>query len=241
MRGQAEGSQIGPRTYHPTGNMNWVHLHLALNHIPVLGTLFVGLLLVTAIIKRNPELVRLSLTWFVTLTLVSIPIKFTGDFAHQATIDSEWLRSEMVANHEQAADQATGAIFLLGLFAAYGRFQGRAKRPIPIWLTAVITILTLATFALMARTANLGGQLRHEEIRPRTHRVGSGKSAASVTQQKKTSSSTLQCNETSDLTRQERGALVRRWSSSTAAALPGNLALSAGDTPPGTVACPVRS
>ncbi|MCH2399938.1 MAG: hypothetical protein MK364_12560, partial [Pirellulales bacterium] len=87
--------------------MDWAHLHLALNHIPVLGTLFVGLLLATALVKKNRELMRLSLIWFVTLTLVSIPIKFTGDFAQQATADSEWLPAELVANHEQAADQAT--------------------------------------------------------------------------------------------------------------------------------------
>ena len=170
--------------------MNWVHLHLALNHIPVLGTLFVGLLLVTALIKHNREMVRLSLIWFVTLTLVSIPIKFTGDFAHQATIDSEWLPTEIVANHEQAADQATSAIFVLGLFAAYGLFQGRDNRPIPIWLTVVITILTLGTFALMARTANLGGQLRHEEIRPTTPNAASATSTVSLTPHKHPSSST---------------------------------------------------
>ena len=162
--------------------MDWAHLHLALNHIPVLGTLFVGLLLATALVKKNRELMRLSLIWFVTLTLVSIPIKFTGDFAQQATADSEWLPAELVANHEQAAARATSAIFLLGLFAAYGLSQCRGNRPIPVWLTAAIAILTLVTFALMARTANLGGQLRHEELRPTTHRTESGTNTVSLTQ-----------------------------------------------------------
>ena len=54
--------------------MDWVHLHLALNHIPVLGTLFVGLLLATALVKKNRELMRLSLIWFVALTLSLIHI-----------------------------------------------------------------------------------------------------------------------------------------------------------------------
>ena len=156
--------------------MDWAHLHLALNHIPVLGTAFVGLLLATALIKQSEELTRLSLAWFVALTIVSIPIKFTGDFAHLATANSEWLPIELVADHEQAADQATSAMFLLGLFAAYSLFQGRGQRAIPGWLTSAIVMLALVTFALMARTANLGGQLRHEEIRPTTHEIGAGTS-----------------------------------------------------------------
>ena len=145
--------------------MNWVHLHLALNHIPVLGTLFVGILLTTALVKRNEELTRLSLVWFVALTIVALPIKFTGDFAYTAVVDSEWLSTDRVASHEQAADQATTGMFLLGLVAALGLFRGRGHRSIPRWLIAATAILAMVTFALMARTANLGGQLRHEEIR----------------------------------------------------------------------------
>lgn len=147
--------------------MNWVHLHLALNHIPVLGTLFVGLMLATALIKRSEELKRMSLAWFVALTIISIPIKFTGDFAHDVVADSEWLSAAGVAAHEQSADQATTGMFLLGLVAAFGLFRGRGPKPIPGWIVGVTVILALMTFALMARTANLGGQLRHKEIRSR--------------------------------------------------------------------------
>jgi len=146
--------------------MNWVHLHLALNHIPVLGTLFVGIMLVTALVKSSEELKRLSFVWFVALTIVSIPIKFTGDFAYEAAADSAWMPAAGVAAHERAADQATTGMFLLGLVAAFGLFRGRGQRSIPGWVLGGTVILALVTFALMARTANLGGQLRHEEIRP---------------------------------------------------------------------------
>ncbi|MBC8353813.1 MAG: hypothetical protein H8E66_17575 [Planctomycetes bacterium] len=145
--------------------MNWVHLHLALNHIPVLGTLFVGLILATAIVKRSEELKRMSFTWFVALTIISIPIKFTGDFAHEAVAESEWLPASGVAAHEQSADQATTGMFLLGLVAAFGLYRGRGQRSIPGWVVGAMVFLALVTFALMARTANLGGQLRHKEIR----------------------------------------------------------------------------
>lgn len=154
--------------------MNVVHLHLALNHVPVLGTLFVLLLLVAGYLKKSDELKRMSLWWFVVLMLVAIPIKFTGDLAYTATESAAWMDEELAVAHEQSADQATTGIFLLGIAAGAGLFQSRKGKAMPAWVYPAVVILALATFALMARAANLGGQIRHEEIRagadkPNTH------------------------------------------------------------------------
>jgi uncharacterized membrane protein len=158
----------GPLPFAP---MNWVHLHLALNHVPVLGALFGALLLAMGLVRRSDELQRVSLWALALLAAVSIPIKFTGDFASEALAAKGGapatitLEPKLLNTHEQAADQATTGVFLLGLVAAAGLFAARGGRALPKW--AVITSLGLAlvTFLLMARTANLGGQLRHPEIR----------------------------------------------------------------------------
>ena len=124
-----------------------------------------GLLLGVGLIRNSGELKRCSVIGFVALALVSIPIKFTGDFANEKLTGSNWLEEERVANHEQAADQATTGMFLLGLAAAFALWQGRgdrAIRPVMLW---VLLFLALATFLLMVRTANSGGEIRHEEIR----------------------------------------------------------------------------
>lgn len=146
--------------------MSWVHLHLALNHVPVLGPFFVALLLMTAAIRRNDELLRISLWAFLILSVVSIPIKFTGDFAYDEVRDAQWMSSELAEAHEQAADQATTGVFLLGVVAVIGLVVSRKQQRVPSWVTALLLVLSLVTFALMARAANSGGLLRHEEIRP---------------------------------------------------------------------------
>ena len=145
--------------------MNWVHLHLALNHIPVLGPLFICILLVAGLIKRSNELKRTSLWGFLVLTIISIPIKFTGDFAYEKTAEETWMSASIAEAHEQAADQATTGIFLLGGFAGFALFLGRGKKSVPGWAYGITLMLALTTFVLMARTANLGGQIRHPEIR----------------------------------------------------------------------------
>lgn len=140
-------------------------MHLALNHVPVLGSLFVALILIAGFVKKSEELKRMSLWWFVALTALAIPIKFTGDFAFEVNEKAAWMESSLAKAHEQSADQATTGVFLLGMVAGVGLFLGRKGRAMPKWVYPATLILALVTFGLMARAANLGGQIRHTEIR----------------------------------------------------------------------------
>lgn len=146
--------------------MNWIHLHLALNHVPVLGVLFGGALLAVGLARRSDELQRVSLWALALLAAAAIAIKFTGDFAAEAlaTQPGVELNKDLLNAHEQSADQATTGVFLLGLAAAAGLVAARGGRPVPRWAVLTALLLALATFLLMARTANVGGQLRHPEI-----------------------------------------------------------------------------
>ncbi len=145
--------------------MDWIHLHLALNHVPVLGSLFVGLLLFTGLLKNSQELCRLSLWWLVALSLISVPIKFTGDFAWEKITENSFAEKRIVSAHEQAADQATTGIFLAGIIAMVTLYMARKGKPVPRWGMIAALVFSILTFCLMARTANLGGLIRHPEIR----------------------------------------------------------------------------
>ena len=144
--------------------MNWPHVQLALNHVPVLGSIFIFLLLVVGVCKRSDELKRLALQALLLLAVVSIPIKFTGDFASEQLADAD---ATFVQRHEQTADQATTGIFITGLVALAGLIVSRRRKPVPAWATTVALVVTLATFLLLLRTAQSGGQIRHPEIRAR--------------------------------------------------------------------------
>lgn len=145
--------------------MDWPHLHLALNHVPVLGTAFLLLLLLTACWRRSDELLRLALGWQVGLTILAVPIKFTGDFANEAMGDSLASEQSLVQRHEQSADQATTGIFLAGVAAAVTLILGRKGRPLPVWGVRTTLALIVVTQGLMLRTASDGGKIRHPEIR----------------------------------------------------------------------------
>jgi uncharacterized membrane protein len=145
--------------------VDWTHLHLALNHVPVIGTPFLLLLLLWGWARRSAEITRLALLWLVPFAALSIALKFTGDFAAEESAGRLKPLREFVERHEQAADQATTGMFLLGLAAALALGLGRRGRSVPSWSLALVAALGLATALLLARTANLGGQIGHPQLR----------------------------------------------------------------------------
>ena len=145
--------------------MDWLKIHLALNHISVIGFPFLLLLLFAGAIKNNDSIKRLAILWIAIFAAISIALKFTGDFAaEQAGPKLDPARAYVNA-HEQSADQATTAVFLTGLAAAITAFLLRNGRQFPKWSLPTILILGLVTCALLARTAHVGGQIAHPELR----------------------------------------------------------------------------
>lgn len=145
--------------------MDWTHLHLALNHVPVIGTPFLLLLLVWGWARRSAEITRLALLWLVPFAVLSIALKFTGDFAAQESAGRLEPLRDFVERHEQAADQATTGVFLLGVAAGVALFLGRRGRRVPPWSLAAVLGIGLVTAGLLGRTANLGGQIGHPLLR----------------------------------------------------------------------------
>lgn len=143
--------------------MDWTHLHLALNHIPVLGPPFLLIVLLWSWARGEARTLRFCLTLFVVLAALSIAIKFTGDLAAEKAIPG--IERSWIEHHEQTADQASTGVFLMGLAAGLALWLSRKGRTAPSWSIISIVILALATLVLMARTANSGGQIRHPEIR----------------------------------------------------------------------------
>ena len=146
--------------------MSWTHLHLAVNHIPVVGAPFLLLLLVWGCIHRSRDVIQTALWWFTGFAVLAIALKFTGDFASEEAVERLRPVGEFVTAHEQSADQATTAVFLLGIASAFALFLGRKGRPTPSWILGTVLVLGLATTLLMGRAANLGGRINHPEVRP---------------------------------------------------------------------------
>lgn len=142
------------------------HLHLLLNHFPTIGFI-IGLgLFIVALIARSDDLKRGTLAVFVGIAILSIPTYVTGNAASNAIKDLPEFSQSIVDTHEGAAFLALIFIQLVGAVSWLGLWQFRRTQRLPGITTAAVLALSFVALALVAGAANIGGEIRHTEIRP---------------------------------------------------------------------------
>jgi len=136
-----------------------------LNHFPIIGTVLGVFFLAVALVKHSRELQRVSLSFFILLAVLALPVYFTGAPAAERVEELPGVSEAFIERHEEAALIALVGVELLGILAIGGLVLSRRRNPIPTWLAIAVLLLSIAVGGWMAWTANLGGQIRHTEIR----------------------------------------------------------------------------
>jgi hypothetical protein len=145
--------------------MNAAHLHLALNHLPVLGSLFGLLLLLWALARREVAVWRVAMATFIAAGLSAVPVYLTGHPAEEFVENLPGASMDVAAGHENAAVLALAAAVLLGLLGAAGLWLARERETTPAPISMAAVALGVATTGLMLWTALLGGRIHHQELR----------------------------------------------------------------------------
>jgi hypothetical protein len=164
--------------------MSWAHIHLALNHVPVIGLLIVLLLLVVASLRRSVELTRVSYGLLVLLAIATLAVYLTGEPAEELIENLPGFSDALVEQHEEVALIATIGMGVLGLVTLVALIRFRKPRVAPAWYGRGVLLLALLMGGVMAWTANLGGQIRHSEIRPGAAAAAGGNGASAARDQR---------------------------------------------------------
>jgi hypothetical protein len=145
--------------------MDLTHIHLLLNHFPTIGFIIGGGLFVLSLFMKSDDLKVASLVVLLGIALIAIPTYMSGNGAGDAIKSLPGVTKSLIEAHEGAAFVAMAFMLLTGAFAWLALWQFRRLARIPSWNLAVILVLTAVSFGLMARASNLGGEIRHAEIR----------------------------------------------------------------------------
>jgi hypothetical protein len=115
-------------------------------------------------LRRNETLQRAALATFVLTALAAIPAFLTGEPSEDIVEHLTGTAEQAIEAHEEAAVVALIAVEALGALALAALLLFR-KRLVPRALAGVALVFALATAGWMAQTANLGGRIRHAELR----------------------------------------------------------------------------
>ncbi|WP_426061665.1 hypothetical protein [Hymenobacter sp. B1770] len=145
--------------------MNQAHLHLLVNHVPILGSLFAAVLLGVGLLRKDDTLTRAGLVAVLAAGVLCLPAQLTGEGAEAVVRDLPRVSRALIQTHETAAElgfwvlEGAAALALFSLLLLKNA-SSRAR------LLAMLTLLaTVLSFGLLARAGNLGGQIMHTEIR----------------------------------------------------------------------------
>jgi hypothetical protein len=153
---------------------NSAHMHLLLNHVPTIG-FGIGLLLFLAgLVAKSDVLKRTSLVMFFVVAVVAIATYVSGNAAESVLVGTgrtdfpPGVSPAAIRAHEDAALVAFALMEVTGFFAWLALWQWRrvtAASRLPGWNLPIVLVLSLVTFGLMARAAELGGEINHPEVR----------------------------------------------------------------------------
>ena len=144
--------------------MTSVQLHLALTHVPVILSITGLLMLIVSFFIKNNVLLKISYTLLVVSAIAALPVYFTGEGAEEVVEHLPGVSEPLIEEHEEVAKMGLISIIVAGILALAAFFANRWKNVSKILNVAVLAA-ALVTGGLMARTAHLGGQIRHSEIR----------------------------------------------------------------------------
>ena len=145
-------------------NLNPPHIHLLLNHGPVIGSIAAALLLLWALLRKTAEAKRLALGAVLLVGLVTVPAYLTGEPAAHAVGHEPGIERRRIHEHEEAGEWGLIGASIAGVIALGGLVAFRRREP-PMLFIALTLLVNLWTVAIFTRVALLGGEIRHPEIR----------------------------------------------------------------------------
>jgi uncharacterized membrane protein len=154
--------------------MNPTYIHLLLNHFPTVGFSIGLALFLVGIFTKSAELKRVSLVIFFMTAALTITTYVSGNDASETLAERPDVSMALIQAHESAALVAFVFMQITGFFAWLGLWLMRRASPLPNWNLAIVLIFSIVTFGLMARAANIGGEIRHPEIQGAEASAGSG-------------------------------------------------------------------
>jgi hypothetical protein len=145
--------------------MNWVYIHILINHIPVILGGLAAFAAIFAILSGHRA------AWLytaITLTLAGLsayPTSETGDRASRIFRQRVPSAREAIRAHNEAADVTLWILLgsgVLGLIGWYRIGSDDAKAPVPGWVKVALTVPALASLGAVAITSERGGKIGHQ-------------------------------------------------------------------------------
>lgn len=145
--------------------MNDAHLHLIVNHFPIVGTAIGLLVLIVGYLIKNQQVKATSLGIFIFSALAAIAANYTGDGAEEIVEKIPGITKSLIHDHEEYAEQFFTLSLILGGAALITLFLQIKKLGLAKYGYILVVILAISSLVSANYVGKSGGEIRHTEIR----------------------------------------------------------------------------
>lgn len=146
--------------------MTQTHIHLLINHLPIFGSIFGGLILAYGLWVKSNQTILAAYYLFIISTIGTVIAYLTGEDASKLVEKIPGVNKTMIESHNAFALVALVSMIILGIASLIGILLTLKNTLISRTFAKVTLIASVISFALSARTGYLGGQIRHTELNP---------------------------------------------------------------------------
>ncbi len=141
------------------------HIHLLINHLPIIGSLLGGLVLAHGMGTKSFQTNIAAYYILVLSSIGAVVAYFTGESAEKSIRATErHVQDILINNHEEFALFALISLILLGVVSLIALYAIYNKLSYSNLLAKILIVLCIISFLLVARTGYLGGLIIHTEL-----------------------------------------------------------------------------
>ncbi|WP_298136334.1 DUF2231 domain-containing protein [Flavobacterium sp.] len=157
--------------------MNDAHLHMVVNHFPIIGTILGFGVLIAGMFFKNNSVKNTAYCLFIVGAIFAFASMATGEGAEEMVEDMPSVGKQIIHEHEEMAEKLAIVLYILGLVSIAGLYtniKNNAQAKLVSFLA--LTIAAVGIF-LGKQTGTSGGEVRHTEIRANTPATTNGENA----------------------------------------------------------------
>ena len=145
--------------------MNDAHLHLIINHFPIIVPIIGTLILLVGIFTKSDVVKRTAFGVFIFGAILTFPAMYTGEGAEDIAEKIAGITKDIIHEHEEKAETFAIISYILGLVSLIGFWANYKQKSFANWVAIAVLALGLVGLFLGKATGTSGGEIRHTEIR----------------------------------------------------------------------------
>jgi uncharacterized membrane protein len=145
--------------------MNDAHLHLVVNHLPIIFPLVGVIVLVVGFLSKSEAVKRTAYLIFVLGAFGALAAMSTGEGAEEIIEELDKSSHDLIHEHEEIAEKLALLSYVLGVLSIAGLWASFKQKTFAKLISFAVIIVAVIVLFFAQQTGTTGGEIKHTEIR----------------------------------------------------------------------------